>query len=170
MPAADTEPRCAAMNRAGNGSGRLMTARYYLLLGEKCNHEETRRTSSTRKAFSSCLRAFYVAGRCQAPTLRSFSTGTLEYSCRRSRPPAQERACVGGRRMSVNSGVVRAVRRAAPVHPPLLPRPHAGPGQAWVRDPALAFYPGTHGFARPPETIQSQSRPLCCSTSFVAVA
>jgi hypothetical protein len=42
--------------------------------------------------------------------------------------------------------------------------------EPWVGDPALAFYPGTREIARPPETMQSQSRHGCCNTSSVAVA
>ena len=75
---------------------------------------------------------FYVAGRCQAPF--SLLDVLNEY-------PRIEL------RMSAD-----AWRRA-----PLLRRvvhPHAGPGQAWVRDPALAFYPGSRG-SRGPQRLFS---------------
>src|SRR5688572_18735366 len=52
---------------------------------------------------------------------------------------------------------------------PLLARFSRGSGHAWVHDPALAFYPGSHASARPPETVQSQSGHVSGGTSFVAV-
>src|SRR2546422_5088391 len=67
------------------------------------------------------LRAFYVEGRCQASTLRSFSMSTLSNPpAAEAGPPPKSGACVGGARMSVNPGVVCAVRRATPGHPSLL--------------------------------------------------
>jgi len=53
---------------------------------------------------------------------------------------------------------------------PLLARFSRGSGHAWVHDPALAFYPGSHASARPPETVQSQSGHVSGGTSFVAAA
>ena len=99
----------------------------------------------------SCL---LCSGRYQAPTMRRRSSFVLneyrvESSCRRSRPPAQER---GRRRRPSNERerlcVVRTARRATP---PCLFFAHLTrvPLKAWVRDPARVFYPGSRGSRGP---------------------
>src|SRR6266536_4535704 len=65
-------------------------------------------------------------------------------------PPPKSGAGVGGRRMSVSVARLSAGLRFSSSR---------GSGcEPWVGDPALAFYPGTRAIARPPETMQSQSR------------
>ena len=106
----------------------------------------------------SCL---LCSGRYQAPTMRRRSSFVLneyrvESSCRRSRPPAQER---GRRRRPSNERerlcVVRTARRATP---PCLFFAHLTrvPLKAWVRDPARVFYPGSRG-SRGPRRLCSLS-------------
>src|SRR5207245_7477419 len=102
-----------------------------------------------------------MSGRCQAPPLSDVSSFFVlrssffvlnedpRISCRRSRPPAQER---GRRRWPSNERERLWVGGASFATPrqPASKRcaalsPHAGLGQAWVRDRALVFYPGSRG-------------------------
>src|SRR5712691_1653512 len=110
---------------------------------------------------SDVLRSSFFVLRSSFFVLRSsFSTKTLESSCRRSRPPAQER---GRRRRPSNERErlwVGGASFATPRQPAskrcagCLSSPHAGLGQAWVRDPALVFYPGSRG-SRGPQRLFS---------------
>src|SRR5712691_9508921 len=72
-------------------------------------------------------------------------------------PPPKSGAGVGGRRMSVNAcgWAARPSRHPGSQRPSAaLLSPHAGLGQAWVRDPALVFYPGSRG-SRGPQRLFS---------------
>ena len=121
-----------------------------------------------RASVSQCLRVFYVGPLSSSPHLSDVLSSILrsqrrpsESSCRRSRPPAQKR---GRRRRPSNERRERLVGGASFATPPqqqtskrcaavspLLTRVRV---KAWVRDPALVFYPGSRG-SRGPQRLFS---------------